>query len=61
MLVFHHSAVVRGYVRKGHGYDEPYKGRFGKGVKRHIPNLECARKSTYYHIVEYYIEETNKA
>lgn len=60
MLVFHHSAVVRGgYVRKGHGYDEPYKGRFGKGIKKHIPNLECARKSTYYHVIEYYIEQEN--
>jgi hypothetical protein len=49
----HHTALARGYIsRKGTGYTEAYNGKFGTGVKRHLPN----RRSTGYHTVEYWIK-----
>lgn len=32
-LRFHHSALVRGYIRIGETKEVPYKGRFGVGKK----------------------------
>lgn len=37
-LVFHHSSLAKGYVRKECGWIESYSGIFGVGEKRHIPN-----------------------
>lgn len=53
-LRYHHTALCRGYVRKGHGWQEKYSGKFGNGVKKHIPNCE-SRVSNNYHYVEYWI------
>lgn len=51
-LYHHHSAWSRGYVsRKNSGWVEEYKGKFGAGYKVHRPT----RKSTRFHIVEYYV------
>jgi hypothetical protein len=56
-LVFHHSALERGYIGKKNGYNEYYKGLYGVGIKKHIPNCERAHTSnTYYHYIEYYLE-----
>lgn len=53
-LVYHHSAYALGYVRKDKdGWTEPYKGRFGEGVKKHVRSTI----STRYHIVEYWVYE----
>lgn len=53
-LVYHHSAYANGYIIKSKdGYTEPYKGRFGEGVKKHYRS-EIARR---YHIIEYWIYE----
>lgn len=47
----HHTASARGYVsRRGTGYTEAYKGRFGIGVVRHSPRYD----STSYHYKTYY-------
>ena len=47
----HHSALARGYVsRKGTGYTEAYRGRFGIGIVRHSPRYD----STSYHYKTYY-------
>lgn len=54
-LYFHHIATRRGYVGKNKGYDEPYKGRFGEGIIKHIPNLLGRVRSTYYHDIIYFI------
>lgn len=47
----HHTSAARGYVsRKGNGYVEAYKGRFGIGIARHSPRHD----STSYHYKTYY-------
>lgn len=55
-LAFHHSALERGYIRKKNGYNEYYKGLYGVGIKKHIPNCEMTRTSNTYHCIEYYLE-----
>ena len=51
VLTEHHTASARGYVsRKGTGYTEAYKGRFGIGIVRHSPRWD----STSYHYKTYY-------
>ena len=53
---YHHTATERGYVAKGHGWDDYYEGKFGVGFKRHIEN--CKRNvSNQYHYIEYYVEK----
>ena len=50
-LSYHHAALARGYVsRKGTGYREAYRGRFGIGVKVHNPSYGM----TSHHHIEYY-------
>lgn len=47
----HHTSSARGYVsRKGTGYQEAYRGRFGIGVVRYSPRLDTTRYvyKTYY-------------
>ena len=59
-MQYHHSSIAKGYVRKGQPITMPYKGKYGNGMVKHIPNLECrihGRVSTNYHIIEYYIEQ----
>lgn len=47
-----HTSLYRGYVSRVKGQTvEPYKGRFGEGVKL----LSCNRNSTRYSYVTYYI------
>ncbi len=50
---YHHTALSRGYQKKGTLSFEKYNGRFGKGYKvfTHNPN------STQYKIVYYYIKK----
>jgi hypothetical protein len=49
----HHRALERGYIsRKGTGWEETYSGKFGTGIKLHLPNWQ----STSYHIIEYWIK-----
>lgn len=51
-LTVHHSAIARGYVsRKGTGYREAYRGRFGIGVKVHHPS----RGMTSHHRITYLV------
>ncbi|MDO5391014.1 MAG: hypothetical protein Q4F24_08025 [Eubacteriales bacterium] len=49
----HHSALTRGYVRKGQEIREGYKGKFGVGytIKRNNPN------SSRFCFITYYIEQ----
>jgi len=56
-MKYHHSALSRGYIRKGHGWTQQYNGKFGKGEIRHIPNAETTIKTNNYHLIEYYIED----
>lgn len=50
-----HTALFRGYVSRVKGQTvEPYKGRFGEGVKL----LSCNHGSTRYSYVTYYIYTT---
>ena len=50
-LTEHHTAACRGYVsRKGNGYIEAYRGRFGLGIVRHSPRWD----TTSYHYKTYY-------
>ena len=53
-LHFHHIATRLGYVGKNAAYDEPYKGRFGEGIIKHIPNLLSRVRSTRYHDIIYF-------
>ena len=55
-LIFHHSSTEKGYITKNSGRDDYYEGKFGIGIKRHIPNCktDCTNQ---YHIIEYYVEE----
>lgn len=47
-----HTSLFRGYVSRVKGQTvEPYKGRFGEGVKL----LSCNHSSTRYSYVTYYI------
>lgn len=47
-----HTSLFRGYVSRVKGQTlEPYKGRFGEGVKL----LSCNHGSTRYSYVTYYI------
>lgn len=47
-----HTSLYRGYVSRVKGQEvEPYKGRFGEGVKL----LSCNYESTRYSYVTYYI------
>lgn len=47
-----HTSLYRGYVSRVKGQTvEPYKGKFGEGVKL----LSCNRNSTRYSYVTYYI------
>lgn len=47
-----HTSLYRGYVSRVEGQKvEPYKGRFGEGVKL----LSCNRNSTRYSYITYYI------
>lgn len=50
---FHHSALARGYQRKGTVTIEKYSGRYGKGYKVFSHNP----RSTSYKIVDYYIKK----
>ena len=56
---FHHSAICRGYVKvNDDGCQEEYNGKFGRGYVVHHANLRCRcydRRSTMYHVVDYYI------
>lgn len=56
-LVFHHSSLAKGYVCKGCGWTENYRGIFGVGEKRHIPNNIHKVDSNRFHIVEYWIRK----
>lgn len=48
----HHVATQRGYVsRKTAGYIEPYKGRYGVGVRWVYPRYDTTR----YCYVEYWV------
>ena len=47
-----HTSLFRGYVSRVEGQTvEPYKGRFGEGVKL----LSCNHGSTRYSYVTYYV------
>lgn len=47
-----HTSLYRGYVSRVEGQKvEPYKGKFGEGVKL----LSCNRTSTRYSYVTYYV------
>lgn len=51
-FIFVKSAWAKGYIsRKIDCNIEPYKGHYGQGFRVHYPT----RKSTQYHIVEYYV------
>lgn len=51
VLKEHHTSSARGYVsRKGNGFQEAYRGRFGIGIVRHSPRHD----STSYHYKTYY-------
>lgn len=50
---FHHSALARGYQRKGTVTIEKYSGKYGKGYKVFSHNP----KSTSYKNVDYYIKK----
>lgn len=52
-LKYHHSSYAQGYIRVNNEWEEPYKGKFGEGIKRH----ERAHNTTRYHVVEYWIYE----
>jgi len=53
---YHHSAMKRGYIRVCDDCKhEDYEGKYGKGYIVHHANLRCGRKSTYYHVIDYYI------
>jgi len=54
-LAFHHSALGRGYIGKRNGRSDYYKGLYGVGIKKHIPNCESSVSNTY-HYIEYYLE-----
>ena len=58
-LVYHHSALERGYITKNGGRDDYYDGKYGVGFKRHRPNCETLRclRSSYFHVVWYYVEK----
>lgn len=49
---------ARGYVSRrpnpdgSYGWSEEYHGRYGDGIKKHLPSWE----STSYHVVEYWVE-----
>ena len=50
----HHTSLTRGYVSRKDGTKQPftpYKGRFGEGFTRLLPNWG----STNYSFIEYYI------
>lgn len=50
-----HTSLFRGYVSRVKGQTvEPYKGRFGEGVKL----LSCNHNSTRYSYVTYYVYTT---
>lgn len=50
-----HTSLFRGYISRVEGQKvEPYKGRFGEGVKL----LSCNHGSTRYSYVTYYIYTT---
>ena len=50
-----HTSLLRGYVSRVKGQTvEPYKGRFGEGVKL----LSCNHNSTRYSYVTYYVYTT---
>ena len=57
-LKYHHSALERGYISKNSGREDYYCGKYGVGIKRHIPNCE-SKCSNEYHLIEYYIEIKN--
>lgn len=47
-----HTSLYRGYVSRVKGQEvEPYKGRFGEGVKL----LSCNHNSTRYSYITYYV------
>lgn len=50
-----HTALSRGYIRKGESFIERYEGRLGKGYKIHYANRDfydyCHSNS--FHRVEY--------
>ena len=50
---FHHSALARGYQKKGTTTIVKYSGRYGKGYKVFSHNP----RSTSYKIVDYYIKK----
>jgi hypothetical protein len=54
-IKYHHTALTRGYICKGHGYDESYQGKYGLGFRRHIENSRSS-VSNNYHYIEYYVE-----
>ena len=56
-LVYHHSALCKGYLRNGCKYTEYYDGKFGVGYIEHVPTRESTCNSNSYHFVRYYIEK----
>lgn len=54
-MKYHHRALQRGYQKKGEPFDEFYRGKFGTGFIKHIPNNECS-VSNNFHFIDYYIE-----
>lgn len=55
-LAYHHQALEKGYICKGHGHDEYYNGKYGVGIKKHIENAKN-KVSNQYHFIQYYIEK----
>ena len=56
-LVCRHSALCKGYLKKGYKSNEYYDGKFGVGYIEHVPNCETACHTKNYHVIRYYIEE----
>lgn len=50
----HHSAWLRGYVKRKEGFYTQYSGRFGRGYVVHWPN-STGSTTNNYHRVEYYL------
>lgn len=57
-LVNSHSALCKGYLKKGCKYTEYYDGKFGVGYIEHVPNCESVLcHNNNYHVIRYYIEK----
>ena len=52
-------ATAKGYVGVNGFYEEPYKGKYGEGIKRHYPSklgTSNGHKSNSFHKIEYVVE-----